>query len=114
MLADVRAAGDRILLELAVEGVVHLLDEDAVDVTCEQVVPLPCPDHLDDVPAGAAEGGFELLDDLAVAAHRSVEALQVAVHDEGQVVEALARGDVQRAERLGLIGLAVANECPDA
>ena len=34
---------------------------------------------------------FELLDDLAVAAHRAVEALQVAVDDEDQVVELLAR-----------------------
>ena len=114
VLADVGTAGDRVLLELAVERVVHLLDEDAVDVTGEQVVPLPGPDDLDDVPAGAAERGFELLDDLAVAAHRAVEALQVAVHDEGQVVEALARSHVERTERLGLIGLAVADERPDA
>ena len=49
------------------------------------------PDHLDHVPAGAAEIGFQLLDDLAVAAHRAVEALQVAVDDEDQVVEPLAR-----------------------
>ena len=113
VLADVRAAGDRELLELAVERVVHLLDEDAVDVAGEEVVPLARPDDLDDVPAGAAEGRLELLDDLAVAADRAVEALQVAVDDEGQVVEALAGGDVERAERLGLVGLAVAEERPD-
>ena len=47
--------------------------------------------HLDDVPAGAAEDRLELLDDLAVAAHRAVEPLQVAVDDEDQVVELLAR-----------------------
>ena len=35
--------------------------------------------------------GFEFLDDLAVAAHRAVEPLQVAVDDEDQVVELLAR-----------------------
>ena len=91
VLADVGAAGDRELLELAVERLVHLLDEQAVDVAGEQVVPLAAPDDLDDVPAGAAERRLELLDDLAVAAHRAVEPLQVAVDDEGQVVEALAR-----------------------
>jgi hypothetical protein len=48
------------------------------------------PRSLDDVPAGAAEDAFEFLDDLAVAAHRAVEALQVAVDDEDQVVELLA------------------------
>jgi hypothetical protein len=57
----------------------------------QQRIPVAAPEHLDDVPAGAAEGGFQFLDDLAVAAHRAVEALQVAVDDEDQVVELLAR-----------------------
>ena len=56
--------------------------------------------------------GLELLDDLAVAAHRAVEALQVAVDDEDQVVELLAAGEAKRAERLGLVALAVADEAP--
>ena len=71
-------------------------------------------DDLDHVPTVAAEHGLELLDDLAVAAHRAVEALQVAVDDEDQVVEPLAAGQRQRAERLGLVALAVAEERPDA
>jgi hypothetical protein len=45
---------------------------------------------LDDVPAGAAEVRLQLLDDLAVAADRTVELLQVAVDDPGEVVELLA------------------------
>ena len=56
--------------------------------------------------------GLELLDDLAVAAHRAVEALQVAVDDEDQVVELLAGGERDGAERLGLVALAVAEEAP--
>ncbi len=79
----------------------------------EQGVPLRAPDRLDHVPAGAAEGRLELLDDLAVAAHRPVEPLQVAVDHEDQVVELLARGQRDGAERLGLVGLAVAEERPD-
>ena len=101
---------DRVLLELAVDGRVHLVDEHAVDVAGEQLVPLRAPDHLDDVPTGAAEHRLELLDDLAVAAHRTVEALQVAVDDEDQVVELLARRERQRGHRLGLVHLAVADE----
>src|SRR4051812_40487752 len=84
----------------------------ALAVGLEQRVPAPAPDDLDDVPARAAEHGLELLDDLAVAADRAVEALQVAVDDEDQVVELLARGERDRAERLGLVGLAVAEEGP--
>ena len=79
----------------------------------EKRVPAAAPDDLDDVPAGAAEVGLELLDDLAVAAHRAVEALQVAVDDEDQVVQALAAGHADRAERLRLVHLAVAHEGPD-
>ena len=71
------------------------------------------PQALDDVPAGAAEVGLELLDDLAVAAHGAVEPLQVAVDDEDQVVEPLASGERDRAERLRLVHLAVAAEHPD-
>ena len=79
--------------ELAVGGRVQLVDERAVDVLGEQAVPVAAPDHLDDVPAGAAEVGLEFLDDLAVAAHRAVETLQVAVDDERQVVQLFARSD---------------------
>ena len=114
MLADVRAIGDRQLLVVAVEGLVHAVDEDAVDIARQQVVPLARPDDLDDVPAGAAERRLQLLDDLAVAAHRSVEALEVAVDDEGEVVETLAGREAERADRLRLVHLAVAEERPDA
>ena len=86
--------------------------QQAVVVGGEQRVPARAPDHLDHVPAGAAEVRLELLDDLAVAAHRAVEALQVAVDDEDQVVEVLAAGERDRAQRLGLVHLAVAQERP--
>ena len=82
-------------------------------ILLEQVVPFGAPEHLDDVPAGAAEDRLELLDDLAVAADRTVEPLQVAVDDEDQVVELLARRQRDGAERFGLVGLAVAEERPD-
>src|SRR5262249_6870422 len=55
----------------------------------------------------------ELLDDLAVAADRTVEPLQVAVDDEDQVVELLARRQRDRAERFRLVGLAVTEKRPD-
>ncbi len=80
----------------------------------EQRIPVAAPDDLDDVPAGAVEGGIELLDDFAVAAHGSVEPLQVAVDDEDEVVEEFARSEGEGAQRFGLVGFAVANEAPDA
>ena len=113
VLADVGARFDGVLLILAVDDLSHALHEQAVAILREQRVPLAAPEHLDDVPAGAAERRLELLDDLAVAADRAVEPLQVAVDDEDQVVELFARRQRDRAERFGLVGLAVAEERPD-
>ena len=105
---------DGVALELAVDGGVHLVEQHAVLVLGEQVVPLRTPDDLDDVPAGTAERRFEFLDDLAVAAHRTVESLQVAVDDEHEVVELLTRGERDRSEGFGFVGFAVAEEAPHA
>ena len=113
VLAHEGAVVGLVVLVLAVDGLLHHALQDAVLVAREQRVPVRAPDQLDHVPAGAAEVALELLDDLAVAAHRTVEALQVAVDDEDQVVELLARRQADRAERLGLVHLAVAAEHPD-
>ena len=114
VVPDVLAALDRVPLELAVDGGVHPVEQDTVLVLGEEVVPLRAPDDLDDVPPCAAEDRLQLLDHLAVAAHRAVEALEVAVDDEDQVVELLTGGQRDGAERLGLVDLAVAEEGPHA
>ena len=114
VLANVGTARDDVFLELSVNGCIHLPNKVASGVLGEQVVPLATPDHLDHIPAGSTEEAFELLDDLAVAAHRSVEALQVAVDDPGEIVETFARRDGECAGRLGLVHLAVTEEGPDA
>ena len=113
VLAHVGAVARLVGLVVAVERLVHAREQVALVVVGEKRVPARAPDHLDDVPARAAEVGLELLDDLAVAAHRAVEALQVAVDDEDQVVEALAAGHRDRAQRFRLVHLAVAHEGPD-
>jgi hypothetical protein len=112
MLAVEGAAGRGIGLELAVHRLEEGLLQVLVRVAREERVPVPAPQQLDDVPARAGEEALELLDDRAVAAHRPVETLQVAVHDEHQVVEALARGEREAGERFRLVHLAVADERP--
>ena len=114
VLADVVPRLDGVLLILAVQRVHHLLLEQTVVVAGQQVVPLAGPDDLDHVPPGAAEHALQLLDDLAVAANRTVEPLEVAVHHERQVVELLTGRDAERAERFGLVALTVAQEAPNA
>ncbi len=113
VLAHVRAVARLVRLVLAVNALLHDLDQAPVGVGGEQRIPPRSPHDLDHVPAGAAEVGLELLDDLAVAADRAVEALKVAVDDPDQVVEALAAGERGGAHRLGLVHLAVAEERPD-
>src|SRR5262249_44305398 len=82
-------------------------------VSGKQRIPIRAPDDLDYVPAGSAEGAFELIDDLSIPTHRTIEALQVTVHDEDQVVELLSCCDGKCAKRLRLVGLAVAEESPN-
>src|SRR6202008_3608242 len=113
VLPEVGAALDEILLVLAVADLAHAPHQQAVAIGLNERIPIRAPDDLDDIPAGAAEDGFQLLDDLAVAAHRAVEALQVAVHDKDEVIQTFAERKRNRAERLGLIHLAVAKEGPD-
>jgi hypothetical protein len=112
VLTHVGAVLDGVLLVLPVHDLAEPLGEQAVGVPRLEVVPVAAPDHLDDVPPGPAEDGLELLDDLAVTPHGAIQALQVAVDHEDQVVELFARPERDRAERLGLVGLAVAQEGP--
>ena len=114
VLSDVGTTSDRVLLEFAVNGCIHLADEFAVVILRQKIVPLASPDDLDHVPASAAEEALQLLDDLSVAAHRTIKALQVAVHHPGEIVQAFARRKRECASRLWFIHLAVAKEGPDA
>ena len=113
VFADVSTVLRFVVLVFTVDALFHALSENAGDVGCQQLIPARAPQHLDDVPAGAAEIGFQFLHDLAVAAHRSVETLQIAVDHKHQIVEMLASAQRYRTERLRLVHLAVAHEGPD-
>src|SRR5215469_9363269 len=112
VLPEIRAAFDEVLLILPVADFAEPLDQKAIAVILNQTVPVRAPDDFNDVPPGTAEDRLEFLNDLAVATYRAVEPLQVAVHDEDQIVELLARSQRDRTERLWLIHLAVTEERP--
>ena len=114
VLPGIAAGGHDVLLVVAVHRLLHPLREEPLGVGRQQRVPVRPPDHLDDVPAGAPEHRLQFLDDLAVAAHRPVQPLQVAVDHPDEVVEVLARRQRESAGGLGLVGLAVAHETPYA
>ena len=82
-------------------------------VFVQQRVPATAPDHFDHVPAGGAVQAFELLDHLGVAAHGAVQALQVAVDHEDQVVEFLAPGQGNGGQGFRLIHFTITEEGPD-
>ena len=113
VLAGVGAALGLEVLVLAVDRFLHALAQQPLGVEAQERVPVGAPDHLQHVPARPAERRLQLLDDLSVAAHRAVEPLEVAVDDEDEVVELLARGEGNGAERLRLVHLPVAHERPD-
>ena len=112
MFSNVGTGHTHILLILAVDDFGHALSQKPRLVLGEQNIPIATPHDLDHIPARTAEDRFEFLNDLAVATNRAVESLQVAVHDEDEVVEFFARGERDRTERFGLIAFAVAEERP--
>ncbi len=113
LLAHIGAALGLEGLVFAVHALVHQLDQLARRVFGEKRIPVAAPEAFDHVPAGAAEDGLQLLNDLAVAAHRTVEPLQVAVDHEDQIVELFAHRHADGARRFRLVHLAVAQERPD-
>ena len=87
MLPRIGATLGLVVLVFAVDRFFHALAQQSVLVLGQQRIPVGAPDDLDDTPAGTAEYAFQFLDDLAVAAHRTVQPLQVAVDHENQVVQ---------------------------
>ena len=69
-------------LVFTIHAFVHAFAQQAEAGRAPATDPVAAPDEFEHIPAGAAERGFQFLDDFAVAAHRSVEALQVAVDHE--------------------------------
>ena len=112
-IAHVLAVHGLDLLVLAIHGLLHDLAQLARLILREQWVPIRAPDNLNHIPACAAEGCLEFLDDLAIATHRPIETLQVAINDEDQIIQTLSYRHCNRAHRLRLIHLAVAKERPD-
>ena len=113
VLANVGAVIGLEGLVVAIQRVHHDLAQRAILVARQQRVPVTAPYQLDHIPARAAKLAFKLLNDLAIATHRAVKALQVAIDDEDQVVEAFARGQPDRAHAFHFVHLAIAAEHPD-
>ncbi len=92
ILAKVSATLHQKLLVLPVGDFAQTPHQQPVAVVLNKAVPIAAPDHLDNVPARAAENGFQFLNDLAITAYWPIKPLQVAVNDPDQVIESLARG----------------------
>ncbi|GAT85341.1 pyruvate dehydrogenase E1 component domain protein [Paenarthrobacter nicotinovorans] len=113
VLTDEPAGLGLVGLVVTIGGFVHDFHQRPVLVRFQQGVPFPAPDDLDHVPARTAEERFEFLHDLAVATHRPVQALEVAVDHEVQVVQVLVRCQLQQTTGLGLVHFPVTKERPD-
>ena len=108
----VTVLGPQILI-LAIDRLGKAPQQHHLGIARKQRVPLRSPEHFDNVPASADEQAFQFLNDLTITTHRPIEALQIAVDDKRQVVEALARRQRQTTERLWLVHFAIAKHTPD-
>jgi hypothetical protein len=82
-------------------------------VAGKQAIPIAAPDQLDHIPAGTDEQALEFVNDAAVAAHRSVQALQIAINHPDQVVELFPRGQGERTHAFRFVHLTIAENPPD-
>src|SRR5262245_46763016 len=86
-----------VVLVVTIDGFVHPLLQQSFLIVSEERITESAPYDYDDIPTRTAKCAFELLNDLAVSANRSVETLQVAVDNENEIVEPLARRQTQYA-----------------
>ena len=86
LVTDVGTLHRGVLLVLAIDHLVHPAFQQSVLVVGQDLIPPAAPDHLDHVPAGSAKNGFQLLDDFSVAANWAIQPLEVAIHNEDQIV----------------------------
>ena len=100
-------------LHLAVHRVGKRAHQRAAGVAGKQAVPVAAPDEFNHVPAGATKQFFQLVNDAAIAPHRPVQPLQIAVDHPHQVVQFFARGQGERAHAFGLVHFAVTEHAPD-
>src|SRR6185312_11706198 len=114
LFSDVCAAASLEVLVFAVDAFLHTLQQHARGVTRKQFVPGAAPKNLDYVPAGAAKNAFQLPNNAAVAAHWTVEPLEIAIDDEREIIELLARSHRDGAKRLRLVRFAISEKGPDS
>ncbi len=62
-------------LEVAIRCAIHQLDERAIAILGEELIPFTAPNDLENVPPSATEERFELLDDLSISTDRAIESL---------------------------------------
>src|SRR5256885_6119617 len=89
VLPEVSSALNKIFLILPVCDLAHPPDKQSVAIVLDEHVPIPTPDHLDYIPARSAENCLQLLNNLSIPADRSIQPLQIAVHDEDEIVQPL-------------------------
>ena len=112
MFAVKTPIGGGVFLQFTIDGFVQALQQYAFLVACKQRIPVAAPQQLDDVPARAGKQALQLLNDGAVAAHRAIQPLQIAVHHKNQVIQFFACGERQTRQRFRFIHFAVPDKRP--
>src|ERR1700722_1935775 len=79
VLPEVCSALDKKFLVLPVGDFAQTPHQKPVAIVLDQTVPIAAPNYLDYIPTSAAENCLKFLNNFSIAAHRTIEALQVAV-----------------------------------
>ena len=100
-------------MEVAIGCGIHQIDERSIAIGGQELIPFATPHNFDDVPAGPTEQTLKFLDDFSIPANWAVEALQVAVDNEDQIIELFAGGKADGTDCFNFVHLSIAQERPN-
>ena len=112
MFSNVVTAGNGVLLILPIRHFLEALNQQAGFIFFDEGIPTVTPDDFDDIPTRTAKCGLQFLDDFSVAPDGPIEALQVAVDDEDEVIEFFAGGQRDGTQRFWFVAFAIAQYRP--
>src|SRR5436305_1190261 len=103
MSASVAPRFNGVFLVISIHSFLHALEQETGFIRIEEFIPIGTPNDFDDVPTGALKNSLQLLNDLSVATHGPIEALQIAINDPDEVIQVFPRREGERAKRFGFV-----------
>ena len=114
MFPNIGPTGNLIFLIFTIDDFHHPFCEKTLVIFFNEKIPVITPENFDDIPTGTTKNSFKFLDDFTISADRSIESLQVAIDDKGEVVKLFSNGQANCSKRFRFIAFAISEERPNS